>query len=88
MGREPVACERGLSGLMNVQRTATFQTYGIKPNFNDTVKARAKSLQKPVPIAFLRMSLWTLSTPGALPFFSSDRTMREIRANRLHTFTE
>ena len=24
----------------------------------------------------MRMSLWTLSIPGALPFFSSDRLMR------------
>ena len=71
-----MVCEGGLSGLMSIQRIATFQTYGIKPNFNDTVKARAENLQKPVPIAFLRMSLLTLSIPGALPFFSSDHIMR------------
>ena len=61
---------------MSIQRTATFQTHGIKSSFNDKVKARAKSLQKPVPIAFLRMSLQTLSIPGALPFFSLDRTLQ------------
>ena len=35
------------------------ETYGIKANFNDMVKARAKLLQKPVPISisFLRMTL-------------------------------
>ena len=70
-----MVCEGGLSGLMSIQRTATFQTYGIKPSFNDMVKARAKSLLKPVPIALLRMSLQTLSIPGALPFFSSWCTM-------------
>ena len=44
VGRKLVVCEGGLSGLMGIQRTATFQTYGIKPSFNDMVKARAKSL--------------------------------------------
>ena len=39
-----VVCEGGLSGLMTIQRTATFLIYGIKPSFNDTVKARAKSV--------------------------------------------
>ena len=37
--------------------TAIFQTCGIKPSFSDMVKARAKTLQNPVPIAFLRMML-------------------------------
>ena len=68
MPRQLVVCEGGLSGLMDIQRTATFQTYGIKPSFNDTVKARAESLQQPVAIAFLRMLLWTLSLAGAWPF--------------------
>ena len=36
-------------GLMSIQRIATFQAYGIKPSFSDMVKARAKSLQNPVP---------------------------------------
>ena len=61
---------------MSKQRTATFQTYGMKPNFSDMVKARAKTLQNPVPIAFLRTMLYTLSIPGALPFYSLVRTMR------------
>ena len=34
-----MVCKGGLSGLMSIQRTATFQTYGIKPGFNDMVKA-------------------------------------------------
>ena len=38
---------------MSIQRTATFQRYGIKPSFDDT-----------------------LSIPGALPIFSSDRTIQ------------
>ena len=29
---------------VSIQRTAIFQTYGIKPNFNDMLKARAKRL--------------------------------------------
>ena len=33
-----------MSCLMSIQRTATFQTYGIKPSFSDMVKARAKTL--------------------------------------------
>ena len=38
-------CEGGLSGLMSIQRTAIFQTCGIKPSqFSDMVKARAKTL--------------------------------------------
>ena len=61
---------------MSIQRTATFQSCRIKPSFSDMVKVRAKTLQNPVPIAFLRMMLWTLSIHGALPFFSSVRTMR------------
>ena len=65
MGQMIVVCEGGLSGLMSIQRTATFQTYGIKPSFNDMVKARAKRLQNPLPITFLRMLLQTLSIPGA-----------------------
>ena len=44
MGRELVVCEGGLSGLMSIQRTAIFQTCGIKPGLSDTVKARAKTL--------------------------------------------
>ena len=44
MGRHIIVCEGGLSGFMSIQRTATFQTYGIRRNFNDTVKARAKSV--------------------------------------------
>ena len=43
-------------------------TFGIKPSFSDMVKAWAKTLQNPVPIAFVRMMLLTLSIPGALPF--------------------
>ena len=42
MGRYLVVCEGGLSGLMSIQRTATFQNCGIKPSFSDMVKARAK----------------------------------------------
>ena len=61
---------------MSIPRTATFQTYGIKPSFSDMVKTQAKTLQNPVPIALLRMMLYTLSIPGALPFFSSVRAMR------------
>ena len=57
MGRQLVVCKGGLSGLLSIQRTATFQKYGIKPRFRDMVKARAKILQNPVPIAFLRMML-------------------------------
>ena len=38
-------------------RSATFQAYGIKSSFNDKVKARAKNVQKPLSIAFLRLSL-------------------------------
>ena len=34
---------------MSIQRTDTFHTYGIKPSFNDMVKARPKTLQNPVP---------------------------------------
>ena len=56
MGRYLVVCKGGFSGLMSIQRSATFQTYGVKHSFNDTVNGRAKSLQKSVPIAFLRMS--------------------------------
>ena len=44
MGRLLVVCEGGLSGLMSIQRTAIFQTCGIKPSFIDMVKARAKTL--------------------------------------------
>ena len=42
MGRKLVVCEGSFSGLMSIQRTATIQTYEIKPSFNDMVKARAK----------------------------------------------
>ena len=38
-----MVCEVGLSGLMSIQRTAIFQTCGIKPSFSDIVKARAKT---------------------------------------------
>ena len=44
MGRQVVVCEGGFSGLMSIQMTATFQTYGIKHSFNNMVKALAKSL--------------------------------------------
>ena len=43
MGRELVVCEDSLSGLMSLQRTATFQTCGIKPSFSDMVEALLKS---------------------------------------------
>ena len=44
MGRQLVVCEGSLSALMSIQRAATFQTYGIKPSFNDMVKDQAKTL--------------------------------------------
>ena len=43
MDRKLVVCKGALSGSMSIQRTATFQTCGIKPNFSDMVKARAKT---------------------------------------------
>ena len=43
-GRKLVVCEGSLSGLMSIQSTAIFQTYGMKPNFNGMVKAQAKIL--------------------------------------------
>ena len=57
MSQELVVCIDGLSGLMSIQRTATFHTYEIKPSFNNMVKARAQSVYKPVAFAFLRMLL-------------------------------
>ena len=43
MGQYLVVCEGGLSGLMSIQRAATFQAYGIKLSVNDMVKVRAKN---------------------------------------------
>ena len=41
-----LVCEGSLSGLMSIQRTALFQTYGIKPNFDDIKAVTSCSTHK------------------------------------------
>ena len=42
LGQQLVVCEGGMSALMSIQRTATFQTFGIKHSFNDVVGLEPK----------------------------------------------
>ena len=70
-----MVCEGGLSGLMAIQMTATFQTYGIEPGFND-FRGSSQTFVKTCTYCLLKNDVVDTVYSQNLPFLSSWRTMR------------